>query len=43
MRDAVGLVDGLYPGAAAEGLREFPESTDVVRAADRRGLHAGAR
>jgi hypothetical protein len=29
MRDAVGLVDGLYPGAAAAGLRNFPESSDV--------------
>jgi hypothetical protein len=27
--DAVGLVDGLYPGAAKEGLRNFPESTTV--------------
>jgi len=27
--DAVGLVDGLYPGAAAAGLRNFPESTKV--------------
>ena len=26
MSDAVGLIDGLYPGAAAEGLRNFPES-----------------
>ena len=26
MVDAVGLVDGLYPGAAAAGLRNFPES-----------------
>jgi len=26
MADAVGLVDGLYPGAAAEGLRNFPDS-----------------
>jgi hypothetical protein len=24
--DAVGLIDGLYPGAAKQGLREFPES-----------------
>jgi hypothetical protein len=24
--DAVGLVDGLYPGAAADGFRNFPES-----------------
>ena len=30
LRDAVGLVDGLYPGAAAEGLRDFPESTTVT-------------
>jgi hypothetical protein len=26
MADAVGLVDGLYPGAAAEGFRNFAES-----------------
>jgi hypothetical protein len=26
MVDAVGLVDGLYPGAAADGFRDFPES-----------------
>jgi hypothetical protein len=30
MSDAVGLVDGLYPGAAAAGLRDFPESREVV-------------
>ena len=30
MQDAVGLVDGLYPGAAAAGLREFPESRDIT-------------
>jgi hypothetical protein len=29
MADAVGLVDGLYPGAGAEGFRNFPESRDV--------------
>ena len=29
MGDAVGLVDGLYPGAAAQGFRDFPESADV--------------
>ena len=29
MEDAMGLVDGLYPGSAADGLRNFPESTDV--------------
>ena len=27
--DAVGLVDGLYPGAAAMGFRNFPESTSI--------------
>jgi hypothetical protein len=27
--DAVGLVDGLYPGAAAAGLRQFPQSTEI--------------
>jgi hypothetical protein len=30
MTDAVGLVDGLYPGAAAAGLRDFPESSSVT-------------
>ncbi len=29
MSDAVGLVDGLYPGAAAAGFRSFPESATV--------------
>jgi hypothetical protein len=29
LADAVGLVDGLYPGAAAAGLRNFPESTTI--------------
>jgi hypothetical protein len=29
LADAVGLVDGLYPGAAAAGLRNFPDSTTV--------------
>ena len=29
MDDAVGLVDGLYPGAAAAGFRNFPESTEI--------------
>jgi hypothetical protein len=28
--DAVGLVEGLYPGAAAAGLRNFPESTEIM-------------
>jgi hypothetical protein len=27
--DAMGLVDGLYPGAAAAGLRNFPESSEI--------------
>ena len=27
--DAVGLIEGLYPGAAAAGLRNFPESREV--------------
>jgi hypothetical protein len=30
MEDAVGLVEGLYPGAAAAGLRDFPESAAVT-------------
>jgi hypothetical protein len=30
LEDAVGLVDGLYPGAAAAGLRNFPDSTKVT-------------
>jgi hypothetical protein len=29
LADAVGLVDGLYPGAAAAGLRDFPECTTI--------------
>ncbi len=29
MADAMGLIDGLYPGAKAAGLRNFPESADV--------------
>src|SRR5215216_666307 len=30
MEDALGLIDGLYPGAAAQGLRDFPESREVI-------------
>jgi hypothetical protein len=30
LADAVGLVDGLYPGAAKDGLRNFPDSTTIV-------------
>lgn len=30
MSDALGLVDGLYPGAAAQGFRAFPESREVA-------------
>jgi hypothetical protein len=29
MEDAVGLVEGLYPGAGKEGFRNFPESRQV--------------
>jgi hypothetical protein len=29
MTDAMGLVEGLYPGSAAAGLRAFPDSTEV--------------
>ena len=29
LADAVGLVEGLYPGAAAEGFRNFPDSKTV--------------
>jgi hypothetical protein len=29
LRDAVGLIESVYPGAAADGLRNFPESTEV--------------
>lgn len=29
MSDAVGLIDGVYPGAGAAGLRNFSESTDI--------------
>ena len=38
IEDAVGIVDGLYPGAAAR-LRNFPDSHEG--AADIRGLHEG--
>ena len=30
MEDAVGLVDGLYPGAAAAGFRNFAESPEIT-------------
>ena len=30
MEDAVGLVDGLYPGAAAAGFRNFPDSATTT-------------
>ena len=29
LSDAMGLIDSVYPGAAAAGLRNFPESTSV--------------
>ena len=43
MVDAVGLVDGLYPGAARPGLPQLPGEPGHRRAAHRRGLHARAR
>jgi hypothetical protein len=30
MSDALGLVDGLYPGAAADGFRDYPESREIT-------------
>jgi hypothetical protein len=30
LEDAVGLVDGLYPGAAKDGLRNFPDSKTIT-------------
>ncbi len=30
LEDAVGLIDGLYPGAAADGLRNVPESRELT-------------
>jgi hypothetical protein len=30
LSDAMGLIDGMYPGAAANGLRKFPESTEIT-------------
>jgi hypothetical protein len=30
MEDALGLVDGIYPGAAAAGFRDYPESREIV-------------
>jgi hypothetical protein len=29
LADAVGLIDGLYPGAATEGLRNFPDADTI--------------
>jgi len=29
LADAVGLIEGLYPGSAAAGLRNFPDSTTI--------------
>jgi hypothetical protein len=30
LEDAMGLIDGLYPGAAKDGLRSFPDSAKVT-------------
>ncbi len=40
MEDAVGLVEGIYPGAAAAGLPRLPRQRHDEGAADLRGLHA---
>ena len=40
-QDAVGLVEGLYPGAAAAGSQELPRQHLDRGAAHRRGLHQG--
>ena len=37
--DAVGLVEGLYPGAGKAGFRSVPRQHRRERAEDRRGLH----
>jgi hypothetical protein len=29
LEDAIGLIEGLYPGAAKDGLRNFPDSTKI--------------
>lgn len=29
LSDAIGLVEGMYPGAAADGLRNFPDSREI--------------
>ena len=39
-RTRSGLVEGLYPGAAAAGLPQLPRQRHDQGAADRRGLHA---
>ena len=40
MRDAMGLIEGLYPGAAARGPARLPRLGDHEGAAHQRGLHA---
>ena len=30
LQDAVGLIDGLYPGAGTDGLRNFPDSKTIT-------------
>ena len=51
MQDAVGLVEGLYPGAVAAGFRNFPDSATTkaprisevyTRGKDRRRAGAGS-
>ena len=39
--DAVGLVDGLYPGAAEAGIQKLPREHRDRGSADLRGVHQG--
>ena len=39
--EAMGLIEGLYPGAKAEGLRNFPDSATVSRRGSPRSTRAG--
>ncbi len=41
LQDAVGLLDGLYPGAAAAGIAQLPRQRGHESAADLGGVHEG--
>ena len=41
LSDAMGLIESVYPGAAAAGLRDVPGEHRGRATADRRGLHPG--